>query len=265
MNLEIAFAACAETVKRVDPDRYISALFAPAEKRPILFALYAFNHELAHIGETVKDPMVAGLRREWWREAVESAQASHAHPHGVVQALSAVFENARVPIGLFDEMIAARSADAELLPFSSMEELEAYADRSSGNLMRLAAHILGRAADDSAILRHAGIAYGLTGILRAEASHVVRGKSFMPGALVSEKGKFSAACAIIACASGHHAAARRLPKPGPALTAILPASLVPLYAKYLLASGEDFDRKRTDVPLFRRQWAMLSAAIRGRV
>ena len=50
MREEAAFAACAAMVRSADPDRYFSALFAPAAKRPLLFALYAFNVELARIG-----------------------------------------------------------------------------------------------------------------------------------------------------------------------------------------------------------------------
>ena len=49
---------CEALVKRTDPGRYFSALFAPKDKRPFLFALYAFNHEIARVGETVREPMV---------------------------------------------------------------------------------------------------------------------------------------------------------------------------------------------------------------
>ena len=44
-----------DTVRRIarsgDPDRALSALFAPREARPDLLALCAFNVELARIGE----------------------------------------------------------------------------------------------------------------------------------------------------------------------------------------------------------------------
>lgn len=61
-QMEAAFAACEATVRRFDPDRYFSALFAPADKRPLLFALYAFNHELARVGEVVREPMMGEIR-----------------------------------------------------------------------------------------------------------------------------------------------------------------------------------------------------------
>jgi phytoene/squalene synthetase len=52
-------------------------------------------------------------------------------------------------------------------------------------------------------------------------------------------------------------AARKAPKPGAALAAVLPASLVPVYLRKL-ATGKD-------VPIHRRQMALLSAAMRKRL
>jgi hypothetical protein len=50
-------------------------------------------------------------------------------------------------------------------------------------------------------------------------------------------------------------AARAAPKPGPALAAILPAALVPVYLRKL----------GRDVPIHRRQMALLSAAMKRRL
>jgi len=52
-------------------------------------------------------------------------------------------------------------------------------------------------------------------------------------------------------------AARQAPKPGAALAAILPAALVPVYLRKL--------RTGKDVPIHRRQMALLSAAMRRRL
>ena len=44
--MQDAFAYCAELVRTADRDRYLAALFAPAEHRGALYALYAFNVEI---------------------------------------------------------------------------------------------------------------------------------------------------------------------------------------------------------------------------
>ena len=64
-------------VRRHDPDRFLSALFAPPEKRPALLALYAFNHELARAREAAREPALALIRLHWWREVVQGAPRQH--------------------------------------------------------------------------------------------------------------------------------------------------------------------------------------------
>ena len=58
-----------------DRDRYRTALFAPPDRREALFALYAFNYEIARVRESVTTPMLGQIRLQWWREVVEAAYA----------------------------------------------------------------------------------------------------------------------------------------------------------------------------------------------
>lgn len=239
-------AACAATVRRADPDRYFSALFAPARSRPYLFALYAFNHELAHAGENVREPMAGEIRLQWWREALAGAREGNPRPHDVVRALAATFAGVVLPAEPFDRMIDARAFDFSPETFASPAARDAYLDATSGNLMRMAARVLGgaRRADDLA--REAGIAYGLAGLLRGRRAQAARGKSF-----VAQDDAPRAACD----ARARLARARRLPKPGHALAAFLPAALVPLMLR----------EPPRDIAIHRRQLALLGAALRGRV
>ena len=38
-----------------------------------MFALYAFNYEIARVREIVREPMLGQIRLQWWREAVSAA------------------------------------------------------------------------------------------------------------------------------------------------------------------------------------------------
>ena len=51
----------AALVRRHDRDRYLTALFAPAAHREALFALYAFNYEIARVRESVTTPMLGQM------------------------------------------------------------------------------------------------------------------------------------------------------------------------------------------------------------
>src|SRR5471032_25027 len=96
----------AVSVRAADPDRYFSALFAPAPARPFLFALYAFNHEVARVAETVREPTLGAIRLEWWRETVESAQRGVARNHDVARGLAALFQYCALPLADFEAIIA---------------------------------------------------------------------------------------------------------------------------------------------------------------
>jgi len=62
----------AALVRRHDRDRYQTALFAPADRREAMFALYAFNYEIARVREIVTQPMLGQIRLQWWREIVDA-------------------------------------------------------------------------------------------------------------------------------------------------------------------------------------------------
>ncbi|MGC1234105.1 MAG: squalene/phytoene synthase family protein, partial [Xanthobacteraceae bacterium] len=47
--MQDAVSYCAELVRNADRDRFIATLFAPERNRDALYALYAFNVEVAHV------------------------------------------------------------------------------------------------------------------------------------------------------------------------------------------------------------------------
>ena len=49
-------------MQRHDRDRYQTVLFAPVARREALFALYAFNYEIARVRERVTQPTLARLK-----------------------------------------------------------------------------------------------------------------------------------------------------------------------------------------------------------
>lgn len=279
MTIEASLAACEETVRRVDPDRYFSALFAPAERRPLLFALYAFNHELAHVAEVVREPMIGEIRLAWWREAVEEARDGRPRAHDVVRGLAEMFARSGPPLDPFEAMIDARSFDVNPDVFPDLAALETYASATSGSLMRLAVSVLLDGEAVGAIAGDAGTAYGLAGILRAIGFHAARRKLFLPRDLLDAvglspedifAGKSAAkldtvVSAIAARARTRLTAARAQHTPRHALPALMPAALVPLYLKRLMRRSFDPLRDKSNVPLFRKQIAFMGAAARGRI
>ncbi|MDE2184347.1 MAG: squalene/phytoene synthase family protein [Alphaproteobacteria bacterium] len=225
------FATCEELVRRHDPDRYVATLFAPAAKRPFLFALYAFYYEVARVPVVAHEPMIGAIRLAWWQETVDGARAGSPRPHDVARALCETLAVHDLPAASFARIIDGRHREVDHEPFADTEEATAHAEGTSGTLMGLAARILGGASDELA--REAGIAYALAGRRGAMFAKV---ETELPAA-----------------AKAHLAAARRQAIPPEALAAFLPASLVGLYLK------------RADPPLWRKQITLFLAAKRGRL
>ena len=73
--MQADFDHCAALVREADRDRYLATLFAPAEHRDALFALYAFNVEIARVRELAREPMPGEIRLQWWREVLAGERA----------------------------------------------------------------------------------------------------------------------------------------------------------------------------------------------
>ena len=269
----------AQTVRRVDPDRYFSALFAPESLRRHLMTLYAFNHELARVGETVRQPLMGEMRLEWWRETLIGAKGGTPRNHELARALAELFSARDLPLDLFTEMIDARAFDSSEEQFADWPAMEAYGDRTSGNLMRLAARILGARSEHDALAHEAGLAYAIVGLIRALPYHAARHKVYLPRDLLGAVGlspdqimsgafdeKVKAAVMQTAWkATEYHLAARRFKPARTVMPAFLPAALVPLYLRRATRRSFNPLTHSGDVSQQRKQMALLSAALRRRI
>lgn len=171
----------AEFVRRHDPDRFLTSLFAPAEKRAALLALYGFNHELARAREAVREPFMARIRLQWWREVVDGARRAHEIAAPLGDAIAA---------GGLDRadllaMIEAREAEAEPR-IETLAAFRAYLLGGAGGLAVAASRLLGAPEPEEA--RPAGALYGGVGVLRG-AAHLARtGRCLLPADILARHG-----------------------------------------------------------------------------
>jgi NADH dehydrogenase [ubiquinone] 1 alpha subcomplex assembly factor 6 len=280
-NPKADLSACGQLVRENDPDRFFCTLFAPSDKREALFALYAFNHELARVAESVSEPMLGEIRLQWWREALDGIEAGAPRRHDVVDALAAAWDSG-LDRSLLDAMIDGRSADLSPDPPQTIETLTAYAHQIASCLTQQACMILG--ADKEAVAgtcRDAGTAIAFGGLLRSTLSLCAQGRVLLPAdqlALHSLEardvlnGENSPRLVGVVKTMTNHAstagksarsASRRLPKA--VVPALLPLSFALRDLSTLKANGYDafdpgFARRRSD-----RQLGVLWRAFLGRV
>jgi phytoene synthase len=273
--MQQAFAHCQQLVRAADKDRFLATLFAPAAHRPALFALYAFNLEVARLRDAVQQPLAGEIRLQWWRDVLAGERQEEARANPVAAALLDVLARYPLPADALDQIAAARIFDLYDEPMATLDALEHYARQTSALLMHLAARILGGDVAPEALrfAAPAGIAVALTGLLRGFPRHAARGQLFLPLELLARHGVdpddvlagqasdgLRAALAELRGHARRHWLAALAPPPALA-PAWLPAALVPLYLA-ALERREDPFAGTAEVPQWRRQWALWRAARR---
>jgi len=172
----------AALVRRHDRERFLTALFAPAERRSALFALFAFNYEIAKTREIVSEPTLGRIRLQWWREGIETAYGGGTvRTHEVLTPLAAAIRAHGLSRREFDRMIDARERDLEPEPPATLAELEFYGESTAGALQSLVLDALGERGEPAlTATRAAGTAYALMGLIRAIPFHARAGRQYIP-------------------------------------------------------------------------------------
>jgi len=171
-------AYCAELVRNADRDRFLAALYAPAEHRGALYALYAFNIEVARVHEAAREPMPGEIRLQWWREVIGGEREGEAAGNPVAAAVLGAVAHYRLPVSKLIDLIEARRFDLYDEPMATMADLEIYARRTASAVIELAAQILG--VDAAAAADPAGIAFAIADLLRALPRHAARRQLYVP-------------------------------------------------------------------------------------
>jgi phytoene synthase len=270
---------CARQVRRYDHDRFLTCLFAPPGAREDLFALYAFNHEIAKVAEVVTEPMAGQIRIQWWREALDGLYAGDPRKHQVAEPLSGAIRRRGLTRARFERLLDARERDLDTDPPATLEELERYAADTSATLVDLALEVLERQDEASFTAgRHVGIAWALTGLARAVPFHATQRRLMLPGNLawqaeLDPHDLFElrqpvqvrpVVRQVAERARDHLDRARAAQAPKAAVPALLPGVLARRYLDVLAANDHDPFAGPVQTQLPGRPWRLLWASLRGR-
>jgi phytoene synthase len=271
------FAHCEQIVRDGDPDRYWATLFAPADKRPYLYALYAFNFEIARVRESVREAMVGEIRLQWWRDALQGEARGDVRANPVAAALDDTVVKFRLPRQALVDLIDARVFDLYEDPMPTLNDLEGYCGETSSSLIRLATLILaeGRDPGGSDAAGHAGVAYAIAGLLRAFPWHARGGQVYLPKDILDRHGVVRedivtgrGGPGLLGALADMRAVARRHLAHARTLKGSVPAAMRPAFQPLALVEPSlramergDYDPFRTAVEL--PQWRRLFALWRG--
>ena len=276
--MQDAFAHCETLVRAADKDRFLATLFAPAEHRHGLFALYAFNIEVSRVREVVREPLSGEIRLQWWSEVLGGEGRGEVAANPVAAALTAAMTRYALTRERLATLLEARRFDLYDEPMATLAALDGYAEGTASNLIALAAQILngGRDAGIGALAHHAGRAYAIAGLLKALPTHAARGQLYVPVELLERHGagrttpggkatpELRAALAELRLIARRHLAkARELVAAAP--PAVIPALLVLAPAAATLTRMERRDYEPfvpVEIAQLRRQWLIWRAARR---
>lgn len=272
------YAYCEAELKRDDPDRWLASLFVPEAARKHIHALYAFNIEVARVREAVSEPMLGEVRLQWWRDAIEQPDASGVRANPVAAALLDTIERFELPKHEFIELLDARAFDLYNDPMPSIAALEAYARATSSNLFCPIPTILDRdeAASGFGVSGHGGVAYALTGLLRAFPLQSARGQLYIPLEILDRHSVRPADIAAGVATPALHDVlgdmralardhleiflARIEGLPDSSKAGFLPVALCEPYLRQMEKPGYDPFATPVGLPQWRRQWALWRAA-----
>lgn len=267
------YATCNALVKRDDRDRWLASLFLPTHLRQHVHALYAFSLEIARVRQRVSEPALGEIRFQWWREVLAGEGRGEANP--IAAALLDTIARFNLRRDPLIALIDARLFDLYDAPMPSIATLEAYAKATASSLFQLAASILDPGAHAESAAEHAGIAYAVTGLLRALPWHLAAGQVYIPRDILNAQGlkpedlrsggdnlALVAALADMRALARRHVrafAALRAASAGKAALAFLPMALCEPYLREMERPGYDPFASRIDLPEWRRLWLLWRA------
>jgi phytoene synthase len=244
------FDHCAALVREADHDRYLATLFAPAEYRDAIYALYAFNIEIVRVRDLAREPMPGEIRLQWWREVLAGERDGEAAAHPVAAALRETMRRYGIDAARLTALTDAHAFDLYDEPMASLDDLDRYGADTQGAIFDVAGKILtysplipakagiqsgesedcdpgsplpappkrslfGFAAASARgrvelMVRHAGLAHAIAGMLARLGPHAARRQLYLPLEVLERHGIEPADIFARTATPGLHAALAEL-------------------------------------------------------
>jgi len=265
-------------VRKYDPDRYLASLFAPTDKRPHLWALYAFSAEVSRIAGQVSEPHLAEIRLQWWLDMIDGIYHGDRQAHPVAKALGEAIKIGDIPKHAVMNLTKAHQFDFYSDPMPSLFDLEAYLGETASALIQMAAMILDRdrALECAESAGLAGVGYGMGRVLNDLPRAQRLKQCFLPmemlarrqvkpdrlGARETEAGFAVVLAELRAQAQDRLAEMRRLrrtikPEVAPAF---LHVALADAYLSKAYKRGVSVLKRGCELSQLRKQWLLWKAA-----
>lgn len=255
--MTVSYDLAARSLREHDRDRYLATLVLPAEARPHVTAILAFNADVAAIRQRVSGPQPGEIRLQWWNDALKGEGHGEVRQNPLADALLDTIGHFNIPVGTLQRLIGARRFDLYDDPMPDLETFEGYAGETASTLFQLTAMVLnkGEPVEHGDAAGHLGVAQAMLGHLRAFGFTAAQGRIMLPWTILEANGVHeteifrgqdseglqSALSQIAELAEDHLQKAR-------IAIAALPKNLRPAFAAIAVLEKQLVDWKQSSVP-----------------
>lgn len=170
----------AAQLRQADPALYLLSLFAPADRREAIWALFLFKHEIAKVRVSVSETTLGLIRLQWWRDEIAKIYAGETGGQNpILSTLAPAIKKHDLPHEHFETLIYAHEFDLEDMAPPNREGLRHYADFTTTPLLLLALQIAGEREQEGAI-RQIAIDYALLEIVRRVPEMLAQRRCYLP-------------------------------------------------------------------------------------
>lgn len=222
---------------------------APLSARRVLFPTFAFNLEVARAPMVTQEAMIAEMRLQWWRDALDEivkGQEVRAHEVATLLAQAISTQGAEA----LDRLVAARRWDIYRDPFEDEVHFDGYLRATGGALLWAQALALGVDNEHEENVLALGEASALARFFVAVPGLKALGKT----PLLTPDPDWIAGKAQRALAIYAKALVELKPLRCPAF---LDTVTAPLVLKRILKAPERVSDGSCDISPFRKRWALL--------
>ncbi|GAB3685442.1 phytoene/squalene synthase family protein [Angustibacter aerolatus] len=172
-----------ETARLVNAEHgrtyYLSALLLPADRRPHVYALYAFSRWADEFVDSLEAPDPQGLLT-WGAEALDGLERGTSSDP-VVAAVAHTARELGIERQLFEDFLAAMRQDIDVTDYATYDDLRAYMWGSASVIGLMMLPVLGPLTPDA---REPAIALGeafqLSNFVRDVGEDLDRGRVYLP-------------------------------------------------------------------------------------
>ena len=180
MSPDEAFSYCAKIAQNHYENFTVGSYLVPKEKRPHIYAVYAFCRWSDDLGDEIGDPQKSFELLDLWLKELESCYGG-TPSHPVFIALKESIKKFDLPIQPFQDLIKAFKMDQVVSRYKSFEELLYYCQHSANPVGRIFLMLFGYRDPERFDLADATCtALQITNFLQDIAIDLTKGRIYIP-------------------------------------------------------------------------------------